>query len=78
MDEAQLRAIQEAAAQGDAKAQFNLGYMYANGQGVRQDYAMARQWYEKAAAQGDAILSWHHVCQWSGHTTGLCNGPSVV
>ena len=26
--------------------------MYANGQGVPQDYGKARQWYEKAAAQG--------------------------
>ena len=35
-------------------AQFNLGLLYANGDGVPQDYATARQWYEKAAAQGDA------------------------
>ncbi len=34
-------------------AQFNLGVLYANGQGVLQDYATARGWYEKAAAQGD-------------------------
>ena len=43
MDEAQLRAIQEAAAQGVAEAQCNLGYMYANGQGVRQDYSIAKE-----------------------------------
>ena len=28
--------------------------LYANGEGVRQDYATARLWYEKAAAQGYA------------------------
>ena len=27
--------------------------MYDLGKGVRQDYAMARMWYEKAAAQGN-------------------------
>jgi hypothetical protein len=27
--------------------------MYVYGQGVPQDYAMARGWYEKAAAQGN-------------------------
>jgi hypothetical protein len=42
------------AEKGDAKAQCNLGAMYAGGQGVAQDYAMAEAWYEKAAKQGDA------------------------
>ena len=28
--------------------------MYANGQGVRQDYTQAVQWFRKAAEQGDA------------------------
>ena len=44
----------QAAGQGYAKAQFNLGLMYYNGQGVRQDYTQAVQWYRKAAEQGDA------------------------
>src|SRR5580692_11794527 len=38
--------------QGNAFAQFNLGNMYRNGQGVRQDYAAAVSWYRKAADQG--------------------------
>ena len=32
----------------------DLGLLYANGQGVAQDYAKAREWYEKAADEGDA------------------------
>ena len=44
----------QAAEQGVAEAQFNLGWMYANGQGVRQDYAQAVQWYRRAAEQGHA------------------------
>ena len=32
----------------------NLGVLYANGRGVAQDYAKAREWYEKAADKGDA------------------------
>jgi TPR repeat protein len=32
----------------------NLGLLYDNGQGVAQDHANAREWYEKAAAMGDA------------------------
>ena len=34
----------QAAEQGNAQAQFNLGLRYAKGQGVRQDYAQAEQW----------------------------------
>jgi uncharacterized protein len=49
-----LQTLHTQAAQGNAKAQTNLGFLYANGQGVRQDYVQARQWWEKAAAQGRA------------------------
>ncbi len=39
---------------GNPAAQFNVGLMYDNGQGVPQDYAAAVKWYRLAAAQGDA------------------------
>ena len=42
----------QVAEQGNAQAQFSLGKMYYEGQGVRQDYAEAVQWYRKAAEQG--------------------------
>ena len=47
-----LREWQPLAEQGDARAQFDLGLLYENGDGVPRDYAKARQWYEKSAAQG--------------------------
>jgi len=50
---------QKAAAQGNANAQNNLGLMYANGRGVKQDYAQAFAWYQKAAAQGHAIAQFN-------------------
>ena len=37
---------------GFAYAQYNLGVMYDNGQGVQQDYKEAVKWYRKAAEQG--------------------------
>jgi len=40
--------------QGDAVAQYNLGVMYDNGQGVPQDYQEAEKWYRRAADQGVA------------------------
>jgi TPR repeat protein len=42
------------AVQGNAAAQFTLGLMYANGQGVAQNHAEAVQWYRMAADQGRA------------------------
>jgi len=47
-----LREWQPLAKQGQADAQYNLGLLYAKGQGVQKDDAQARQWYEKAAVQG--------------------------
>ncbi|MFL5047776.1 MAG: tetratricopeptide repeat protein, partial [Xanthobacteraceae bacterium] len=40
-----------AADQGDAAAQFRLGLMYSEGQGVPQDHAEAARWYRLAADQ---------------------------
>ena len=42
----------KAAEQGDALAQYILGVMYDNGQGVPQNYTKAVEWYRKAAEQG--------------------------
>ena len=51
---AALRLLTPLAEQGDAKAQFNLGLIYFNGDGVAQDYKTAVKWYTLAAEQGDA------------------------
>ncbi len=47
-----LRLWRPLAAQGHAYAQYNLGGMYHEGQGVPRDYAEAVKWYRKAAKQG--------------------------
>jgi TPR repeat protein len=41
------------AERGNAKAQTYLGFMYANGRGVPQDYVDAVYWYRRAAEQGN-------------------------
>lgn len=51
----QLRAeaaVRRAAKAGNAEAQFRLGVMFGNGDGVGLDYAQALDWFEKAAEQG--------------------------
>jgi TPR repeat protein len=45
-------AVRKAAKAGNAEAQFRLGVMYGNGDGVALDHAAAVDWFEKAAAQG--------------------------
>ena len=47
-----MKLLLPLASQGDASAQSNLGLMYANGEGVTQDYKEAVKWYQLAAAQG--------------------------
>ena len=47
-----LDTVRQAAEQGDATAQFNLGNMYANGEGVPQDDPEAARWFRLAAEQG--------------------------
>ena len=43
-----------AAEQGYISAQFALGYLHEQGQGVLQDNVMAHMWYNIASANGDA------------------------
>lgn len=44
-----FRLVKPLAEQGNAKAQYNLGVMYHNGEGVPQDYTEAMKWYQRAA-----------------------------
>lgn len=38
--------------QGNAVAQFEVGYLYEKGEGLARDYQQAAIWYRKAAEQG--------------------------
>ena len=46
--------LRQAAANGDARAQFEVAAIYSEGRAVPQDYRQAAIWYERAAAQGFA------------------------
>ena len=54
-----LEELGPLAANGDASAQYELGFMYDRGLGVRQDYKEAASWYRKAAEQGNASAQFH-------------------
>ncbi len=47
-------ALRQAAANGDARAQFEVAAIYTEGRAVTEDLAQAAIWYERAAAQGFA------------------------
>ena len=49
-----LKIFSPLATRGDAYAQFHIGLIYFNGQGVAQDYDEAFKWFKMAADQGDA------------------------
>jgi len=59
------------AAHGDANAMDNLGHMYADGRGVKQDPVEAVKWYQKAAYAGDAdaALNMGVACLYGNGTT---------
>jgi hypothetical protein len=42
----------QAAEQGHAEAQFNIGLMYLSGSGVENDHTTGMLWIERAAAAG--------------------------
>ena len=56
--ETALRELRPLAEQGNARAQYALGQMLRNGQGVPQDDVEAVRWYRLAAAQGHAIAQY--------------------
>ena len=48
-----LEEIRPLADQGDVRAQFILGVMYSNGEGVPEDDVLAYMWWNLAASQED-------------------------
>ncbi len=47
------------AEQGDVNAQWVLGFMYLNGEGIPQNYKQAAYWLTKAAEQGFALAQFN-------------------
>src|SRR5665213_3032957 len=63
-----VKWFRKAAEQNFAEAQHNLGFCYANGQGVAQDYAEAVKWFRKAAEQNNAQAQYDlGACYFNGH-----------
>jgi len=52
--EQQIEALRIRAESGDAKAEVQLGFAYATGDGIKADETEAVKWFRKAAEKGDA------------------------
>ena len=50
----ELTQLEASAAAGDVRSQLRLGNVYYFGVGIAQDFALAEQWYRKAAGEGSA------------------------
>lgn len=71
-DKTRIPAIETAANNGNAEAQFQLGALYANGKGVTQDTEQAIRWLRAAAEQGwvaaQTLLGWCYTQDGDGFT----------
>ena len=56
---AALREWRPLAEEGDARAQYYLGIMYTNGEGVPEDDRQAAYWFQKSARQGNSQSQYH-------------------
>ena len=70
-----IQLLHKQAEQGDAQAQFELGFRYHNGEGVPQDDAEATKWYHCAAEQDHAnaqvmlgLMYWNGRGVWQDRT----------
>ena len=54
-----FRELKPFAIEGNKIAQFSLGFMYKNGEGVSKNTKKALEWYELSAAQGFAVANYN-------------------
>lgn len=66
------RQFRPLADDGDAEAQYYLGYMYEKGQGVAKDQVLMRKWYQRAADAGNAKAQYKVAV---GYAFGLAGLP---
>jgi len=68
-----IQLLTKAAQLGEDRAQNSLGVCYHDGVGVKQDYAVARHWYEKALENGNtkALENISFLCADQKDTLGM-------
>lgn len=77
-----MEAVKASAAQGDAKAQYKLGFLHEQGAFGKVDVEKAASWYEKAANAGNkdaklALMLLAELTQKSGKAVSVDNTVTV-
>ena len=75
---AALREWRPLAEAGDARAQYYLGIMYTNGEGVPEDDRQAAFWFQKSARQGNAQAQYHLGILYANGTGVPEDAPQAV
>lgn len=70
-------AYRKAAAAGSAEAMTALGVLYAQGSGVKQDYAEAKNWFEKGAGAGH-VLAMSNLASLHGGGLGVPKDMAIA
>ncbi len=65
-----LKEFKPLAEEGNAQAQYHIGWMYREGQGVPQDEVQMAQWIRKSADQGHAEAQ-HYLGELYAHGIGV-------
>ena len=68
-----VKFLSQAAAKGQAVAQYRLGTLYERGQGVQADPAKAAHWYEMSANQGNRKAMHNLAVSFASGATGKKN-----
>ncbi len=66
-----FNALQELADQGNPSAMYNLGMLYNNGIGTKQDPEKAFDWFMKATEAGDPLGAFKVGCYYDGQFSGV-------
>lgn len=59
-----VRWYRKSAEQGNADAQFKLGWLHTTGQGVARDYASAARWFQQAAEKNMVAAQYNLAVCW--------------
>jgi len=55
----------------NADAMYNIGLLYMNGQGVKEDYKLAKQWFKRAAFYGSVDAAYNLGVLYMGRKFGF-------
>lgn len=69
--------LRDLAERGEARAQYDLGLLYDQGQGVRQNYKEAMRWYYLAAEQGETRAQYNLGLMYVNGQGGPQNYPEA-